>query len=198
MPSHLEGNIETVIDKQASFIDNESLDRHFASFIEKRAGTPMRHCLSCLTCSGGCPFYIYMDFGPHGVMRRLLYGLRREVLESSTIWLCVGCHTCSSACPMAIDIAAIMDALRQTALEEGIPATRPEILEFHQEVLDSIKRHGRTHKLEIMLRYKMKKKDWFQDINLGLKMLAKRKLDLLPSEISNPQDIGRLFDQGTR
>ena len=26
-------------------------------------------------------------------MRRLLFGFRREVLESSTIWLCVGCHT---------------------------------------------------------------------------------------------------------
>jgi len=44
-------------------------------------------------------------------------------------------------------------------------------------VLGSIERYGRTHKLEIMLRYKLKTRDLISDWTVGMKMLAKRKLD---------------------
>lgn len=176
----------------------DEFDPGFAEEIEKRAGTGLRKCLACLTCSGGCPFFSGMDFGPHGIMRRILYGLRREVLESDTIWICVGCHTCSAACPMAIDISRVMDALRATALEEGVAVAQPGILDFHREVLDSIRRYGRTHKLEIMLRYKARSGAWFQDMDIGLKMLAKRKLDLMPSRIERTEDLQKLFDQPWR
>jgi hypothetical protein len=44
-----------------------------------------------------------------------------------------------------------------------------------------------------MMRYKLRKKDWFSDFAVGLKMLAKRKLDLLPSKISDIGKIKRLF-----
>ena len=89
------------------------------------------------------------------------------------------------ACPMAIDIAAIMDALRQIALERQVPVAEPGILGFHREVLNTVARYGRTHKLEIMLRYKVRTRDWFSDMDVGLKMLAKRKLDLMPSRVKN-------------
>jgi len=114
-------------------------------------------------------------------------------LRCSAIWICVGCHTCSSECPQAIDISAIMDALRQIAIEEGVPVAEPDILGFHNEVLKSIDRYGRTHKLEIMLRYKARKLDLFSDINVGLRMLAKRKLDLKPSKVNDIEKVHQLF-----
>jgi len=86
-----------------------------------------------------------------------------------------------------------MDTLRQMAIEEGISPAEPDILGFHNEVLKSIERYGRTHKLEIMLRYKIRKRDWFSDIDVGLKMLAKRKLDLLPSKIDKIDGVKKLF-----
>lgn len=70
---------------------------------------------------------------------------------------------------MAIDMSAIMDALRQMAMREGAKIAEPDILSFHQEVLDSVKRYGRTHKLEIMLRYKIRTRRWFDDMNVAEK-----------------------------
>ncbi len=69
----------------------------------------------------------------------------------------------------------------------------PDIYNLHKEVLHSIERYGRTHKLEIMMRYKLRKKNWLTDFTVGLKMLAKRKLDLLPSRIGDIGKIKRLF-----
>jgi hypothetical protein len=46
-----------------------------------------------------------------------------------------------------------------------------------------------------MLRYKLKKHDWFSDMAVGMKMFAKRKLELLPSKSKNIAEIRKLFDQ---
>jgi len=108
--------------------------------------------------------------------------------------LCVGCNTCSMECPNAVDMAAIMDSLRQMAILEHYLIAEPGILSFHNSVINSIFRHGRTHKLEIMMKYKIAEKDLFSDFNLGLKMLAKKKLDLLPSKVKDKKGIKSLFN----
>jgi len=168
--------------------------RDFISEVVERSGTDIRRCFHCQSCGGGCPVSQAMAYRPNGVIRLLQLGCVREALESSDIWFCIGCNTCSMACPQAIDIAAFMDTLRQMAMQEGVPPAEPDILNFHTEVVNSIRRHGRTHKLEIMLRYKLRQLDMFSDMNLGLKMLAKRKLDLRPSKISDQRVMKRIFE----
>ena len=170
-----------------------NLDLKFSKEIKRLAGTDFHTCLQCRSCSGGCPFSDYMDYMPNGVMRLVQLGLKTEALSCNTIWICVGCHTCSIQCPVAIDIAAVMDALRETALAEHADVPEPDILNFHREVLNSIERYGRTHKLEIMLRYKLKTFDLLSDLNVGVRMLAKRKLDLTPSRVVGVGDVKRLF-----
>jgi heterodisulfide reductase subunit C len=139
-----------------------------------------------------------MDYAPNRVIRLVQLGLRKEALESSGIWICVGCNTCSIQCPNAIDIPAINDALREMAIEEGVSVAEPDILNFHREVLHSIERYGRTHKFEIMLRYKLRRHDWFSDASVGLKMFAKRKLELLPSRSRDMETIKSLFNSKQR
>lgn len=163
------------------------------SEVIRRSGVDFTSCLHCRCCASGCPFVDAMDFHPHGVIRLLQFKQTEQALSCATIWLCVGCHTCSMACPMAIDIAVIMDALRQIALERQVPAAEPGILWFHREILNTVARYGRTHKLEIMLRYKVRTRDWFSDMDVGLKMLAKRKLDLMPSRVKDIAKIKHLF-----
>lgn len=165
----------------------------FAHDVARRAGDGFRQCLHCQSCGGGCPVSHAMAYRPNGVIRLVQFGFRREALESSDIWLCLGCNACSSACPMAIDIAAMMSVLREMALEEGVQIAEPGILAFHREVLGSIQRYGRTHKLEIMLRYKLQRLDLFSDIDIGVKMLARRKLDLRPSKIADVRQVQDLF-----
>ena len=139
-----------------------------------------------------------MDVPPNGVIRLVQLGREAEALACQTIWTCVACNTCSSACPMAIDMAAVMDALRQRALAQGVAPAQPDVLAFHQAVLGSIERYGRTHKLDVMLRLKLHKRDWLKDVNVGLRMLQKRKLDLKPSRVERIQDVRRLFRAGRR
>ena len=79
------------------------------------------------------------------------------------------------------------------ALAEGVDTPEPDVLSFHREVLSSIERYGRTHKLEIMFRYKLRKFDLLSDINVGMRMLAKRKLDLRPSRVKAIEEISQLF-----
>jgi heterodisulfide reductase subunit C len=166
----------------------------FSKQVEKLSHANLSRCLHCLACSGGCPFAEDMEYLPNTIIRMIQFGLKEKVLKSSTIWLCVGCNTCSMECPNAVDMAAIMDSLRQMAISEHSLIAEPGILSFHNAVVDSIFRHGRTHKLEIMMKYKFSQKDLFSDMDLGLKMLAKKKLDLLPSKVKNKKEIKSLFN----
>jgi hypothetical protein len=44
-----------------------------------------------------------------------------------------------------------------------------------------------------MMRYKVRMRQWLQDMDLGFKMLARRKLDLTPSKIDKPEEVRQLF-----
>jgi len=183
--------------KMAQPITDENLrtyrDFSFWKEVVRRSDENFRRCMQCLSCAIDCPVAHAMTYRPNGVFRLVQFGYRQETLECSDIWLCMGCNTCSIGCPMAIDIPAVMDTLREMAIEEKVKIAEPAILNFHQEVLNSIQRYGRTHKLEIMLRFKLRQRDLFSDIDLGLKMLAKRKLDLRPSKIADPTRLRSLF-----
>lgn len=175
-------------------VDQRAYD--FIDKVEKLSRTSLSRCWHCFGCSGGCPIAEDMDYMPNKILRMIQFGMLEKVLQSSSIWMCVGCNTCSTQCPNAVDIAAIMDALRQMAIEENAQIAEPKILSFHKEVVDSIARYGRTHKLEIMMRYKLVEKDFFTDSMVGLKMLLKRKLELFPSKVQDKKSLKTIFDMG--
>jgi heterodisulfide reductase subunit C len=165
-----------------------------AAEVNERSGAGLNRCYQCGACANGCPFVQAMDYTPNQVIRLLQFGLRQEALACKTIWVCVGCHTCSSQCPMGIDIASVMDTLRLMAVEEGVVIGKPNIIDFHEEVLRSLEKYGRAHKLGIMLGYKRQTGGWLKDLDLGLKLLAKRKLDLIPSRVRDAdEEIADLF-----
>ncbi len=170
-----------------------SSDFYFAASIKKRSKVNINLCWQCYTCTTGCPFSDLMDIMPNQVIRSIQLGGKKSLLESSTIWLCVGCNACTSECPMGIDIPSVMSALRETAIKEKVKIASDDIYTFHKEFLNSVKKHGRAYKIGIMLSYKLKKLDLFRDGKVGLKMLAKHKLNILPSKIKNIHDFKKLF-----
>ena len=176
----------------------ENQDLSFAKDINDKSGSDINKCFQCFACSGGCPFSDLMDINPNVVNRYVQFGMKDEVLTCSTIWICVGCNTCSYNCPQGVNIPAMMDTLRQMAIKEGVKIGEPDILTFHNEVIGSIEKYGRTHKLEIMMRYKAAKKEWFSDMDVGIKMLLKRKLDLTPSKIKGKKDLQKIFKSGNK
>lgn len=151
-------------------------------------------CWHCWTCSGGCPFSDHMDLLPNQVIRLVQLGRRREAIECNTIWLCVGCHTCSGQCPNRIDVAAVMDALRQLAIRDGVVTIEKEIYRFHKYIYESIQRHGRLNKLEAMVQFKVGTGQLFTDLQLGMRMLTRGKLELLPQRIKQRRELAHIFN----
>ncbi|MDA8137248.1 MAG: 4Fe-4S dicluster domain-containing protein [Desulfobacteraceae bacterium] len=164
-----------------------------AEAILKHSGVNINLCLHCRCCAGGCPFTAAMDYLPNQVIRLIQFDLIEEALQSKTIWTCVACNTCSAQCPMAIDIPAAMDTLRQLAIQHNIPIAEPNILAFHQLIKGSIERYGRTHKAEIMLRYKLKTRDYFSDMLTGLRMFVNHKLEVIPSRVNDRTALNNIL-----
>lgn len=174
-------------------IEISMTDPAFGSEIARSSGINIGYCWQCKSCAGGCPFAEFMDYHPNQLIRLVQLGMKKTVLASSTIWICVGCNTCSAQCPQAIDMNTVMDALRQAAIKEGAVIAEPDIFKFHKEVVGSIYRYGRIHKLELMMRYNLSRRNLFGDFKVGLRMLKKRKLAFLPSKVRRMPDIRKLF-----
>ncbi|CAB5086916.1 hypothetical protein D3OALGB2SA_1046 [Olavius algarvensis associated proteobacterium Delta 3] len=150
-------------------------------------------CWHCWSCGSGCPFSDHMDLLPNQVIRMVQLGRRDEALRCKTIWICVGCHTCSTQCPNSIDVASAMDALRQLAIHDGITAPEQDILRFHKYIYGSIQRHGRLNKLEAMVQFKLGTGHLFSDLESGVKMLTRGKLELVPQRITGRDELDHIF-----
>ncbi len=160
--------------------------RQLELLVMEETGQPLNRCYQCHKCSGGCPLTEAMDFMPHQIVRYIQLGLEKELLKSSSIWLCTACRTCISRCPNGIDIAVLSDFLKQRAIAKAIKPALPEVEIFHQAFLASLKSKGRVHELGMMMIYKFKSRKFFQDIfPLGLKMLSRNKLRLLPEGVKD-------------
>ncbi|MCK7469223.1 MAG: 4Fe-4S dicluster domain-containing protein [Desulfosudis oleivorans] len=75
-------------------------------------GSPTDLCLACGTCSAGCPLTGVSGFDPRKIVRMVLLGRDRELIESKLPWLCTLCGKCEHACPMGINIASLIRTAR--------------------------------------------------------------------------------------
>jgi len=87
--------------------------------VEELSGENVFSCYQCGKCSAGCPSVAFMELLPNQVMRLLQFGQVERILQSNTHWVCASCFVCSTRCPKGIDIAAIMEALRQVELRKN-------------------------------------------------------------------------------
>jgi heterodisulfide reductase subunit C len=158
---------------------------------EKRIHT--EDCYQCQKCSAGCPVAFAMDYKPNQVVQMLSLGMKNLVLSSRTIWICASCYTCSTRCPNDIDIAGIMDLLRQNALQSGIVPAEKDVPLFHEAFLNSVHKNGRVHELFMIAHYRMKTGKFFDDLKLGWEMFKKGKLKFFPSRVKKIKEIRELF-----
>ena len=167
--------------------------KSFLTEVMEVSGQNLQACYQCQKCSAGCPVAYAMDLLPNQILRHIQYGHREKVLGSKTIWICASCYTCSVRCPNDIDIARIMDSLREIALRSGIQPGEKEIPVFHSVFLDTIRSKGRIHELSLILQFKSKTKDFFKDAALGWKMYRKGKIKLFPSKFGGGKEIKEIF-----
>ena len=162
---------------------------------EKINGVPIQRCYHCRKCTAGCPLAFAMEHNPNKVIKMIQMGKKKEVLGSSTIWLCASCETCITRCPNEVDIARMMDVLREMAIAAGIGAKEKNVLSFHEAFLASIKSRGRINEPFMMVDYKLKSGDLFSDMGMGISMFMKGKLSLSSPKTRDIDTVRKIFDK---
>lgn len=91
-------------------------------------------CLTCGTCTGGCPASELCEMDPRKLVRMVALGLDEQVRETEWAWVCTMCARCMNACPMRVNIPGLVYQVRASWPREQRP----------KGILDSCDRHIRT------------------------------------------------------
>jgi heterodisulfide reductase subunit C2 len=174
--------------------------------VEKLADTNIRECYQCGKCSAGCPMAEHMDAMPSQIMRLVQTERLDKAMKAESIWLCVSCLTCSTRCPKSVNVAGVMDAMRQLSIERevGAPAQQRTIV-FQKAFLNNIRRYGRLNELELIGFFKtgVFLKDLsipflFKDSLLAPKMMKRGKFHLTGEKVKDRELVRRIFDRCTQ
>lgn len=168
-------------------------DASLQSEIFRISGEKIQNCFQCQKCSAGCPLSFAMDILPNQVFRHIQYGHKDKVLRSQTVWLCASCHTCSVRCPNSIDIAKVMDTLREISSKTGILPGEKKISLFHKFFLGLTKYTGRTWEPGMGL-YVLQTGGLGGMMGWTVKMFMKGKISLIPT-FKGGKQFRKLFKQ---
>ena len=168
----------------------------------RQANLTVGACYQCRKCSNGCPLSFAMDLLPDRVIRLALLGAEDQVLSSDTIWVCSSCETCTTRCPNGIDIAGVMDWLKEEALKRGRKVAQPEVAGFHHAFLKTVQTGGgRLSETRLMQRYAFFKlrgrfdlEEMRQNLKLGLELWKRGRLRLAGHyRLKGKQEIKKIF-----
>lgn len=176
------------------FISQETIRSHLQDILEKECGQKVRQCYQCGKCSAGCPISFQMDYLPNQIIRMIQLGMEKEALSSRTIWLCASCQVCTARCPREIDIARIMDFLRQRAYKKHIlPKGESKIPLFNKLFLKNIELFGRLYELGLIAMFNLLSREFFKDFSAAPKMFLKQKIGILPPRVGNKKEVKKIF-----
>ncbi len=106
----------------SEILEDEDLDYSFPEEVKELSHQNVYYCYQCGTCVSGCPV---TDFGQNTkkLIRKIIFGLRDEVLNDNIIWLCTECYYCGERCPQGVELPAIWTTLRNMAAKNGVIPT---------------------------------------------------------------------------
>ena len=100
-------------------ISKRKIEDPFVGKVEELSGQNLLACYQCGKCSAGCPTVSEMDILPNQIIRYAQLGFKDELMRSKSIWVCASCFTCNSRCPKGINIAEVIEAMRQILLRKS-------------------------------------------------------------------------------
>lgn len=163
--------------------------------VKVRSGVDLAKCYQCGECTAGCPMTPEMDAGPTKTLRFIQLGMEEALFSLNTPWLCASCETCTARCPNDIDIALVMDVVRQMARLKGkkLPIKEPAI--FQDVFLRSLELYGKLYEPGLIGFYNLKSMHPFHDVGLGPKMFFKGKLPLVPHTSKNRDKLREIMER---
>jgi len=99
-------------------ISQRKIKDAFVAKVQEISGQNLLACYQCGKCSAGCPAVSQMDILPNQIIRYAQLGFKDELLQSKSIWICASCLTCNARCPKGINIAEVIEAIRQILLRK--------------------------------------------------------------------------------
>jgi heterodisulfide reductase subunit C len=172
--------------------------------LAQEAAISVSACYQCKKCSAGCPLTFAMDLLPDQVIRLASLGQLDTLLNCRTIWVCASCVTCTTRCPNGIDIAGVMDWLKEEAIRRGRAVEQPEVAAFQQLFLDSLRRAGgRLPEVALMRRFTLFKrrrqpdiKELWENARLGWALFQRGRLRPVgPPALKGRDEINRIFQR---
>ncbi len=163
------------------------INSNLAQRVLSETGQNVFLCYQCVKCTSGCPVAEFFDWQPNQVMRALQLGQEDIALHSQTPWLCACCQTCTTRCPQGLDITAIMEFLTREALARGFKPPVPEVAIFNEAFMREVRLWRRAYELGLMAEMKLRTGNLTGDLDLGVKLLQKRKLPFLPRPTRSPR-----------
>jgi heterodisulfide reductase subunit C len=109
-------------------ISDKTVKHEFIEKVAKLSGQDIYQCFQCGTCGGACPMSDHMEAVPRKIMRMAQLGLEDNINDLNTFWTCASCHSCSVNCPRGIDLAKVMEAIRQLTLRKNANKVEPSQL----------------------------------------------------------------------
>jgi heterodisulfide reductase subunit C len=159
-------------------IEIESIGGGLACEVNEIGGASPMRCYQCAKCSSGCPVAAGGDVKPHELVRMVQTDQRQAVLSSRFIWECTSCHTCATRCPQQVDVAGMIDALREMSRRANTAPASTAVPVFNEIFLDAVRERGRIFELGLMVGFKLRTKRLFEDVDKAPMMLLKGKLPL--------------------
>lgn len=179
-------------------------NQDWAKRVEQIAHTRLNDCYQCGKCTAGCPRGDVMDMPPTRIMRATQTGDILGAARAASIWRCLSCLTCSARCPKSVEVASVIDALRQISIETNTFSDESlKVVDFQKAFLRNVRRNGRTNETEMATdfeaRYFFKRFDVCNVVRLGLlapKMVVRGKMHFkLGSPVKDKALVKRIFDK---
>lgn len=158
-------------------------------------GEKIKLCMQCGTCSGSCPTSYAMDYTPREIIAALRAGQLDKVLESNTVWLCASCYYCTVRCPSGIKLTDIMYELKRLGIEYGLYVRGGMTPVLSTTFLDIVDRYGRNFETELLVRLFLRTDPikLLGTAPLGLRLLRRRRLPLLPERVKGRNDLAKML-----
>ncbi len=98
---------------EAKKLDPTFREEVVSKFCTDKNAADLYNCLTCGMCTAGCPYSdIVENSDPRKLIRKVMLGMREEVLNDPMIWICNQCARCTMDCPMKADIAGMVRTIR--------------------------------------------------------------------------------------
>lgn len=100
-------------------VSDRSIDLELITKIKEISGQDVFKCMQCGTCASACPMRDLLDLSSTRLMHMIQFGQEDHIMNSRTCWICASCQQCMVRCPRGIDVAAVMETVRQLVLRKN-------------------------------------------------------------------------------